>query len=133
MARTGKDLAVDLSQLVAIGRIDLPWLACIYAEMTHAIADSADDNSAFAAPGVAGTDQVAAAWTGLRDRLHNILGGTATALEAVSAAILHVVATYEAGDAQASKVLQDAWRNGPPQLLPTEQLPPGPPSDLKMR
>jgi hypothetical protein len=55
MARTGKDLAVDLSQLMVIGRIDLPWLACIYAEMTHAIADSADDNSAFAAPGFRGS------------------------------------------------------------------------------
>lgn len=132
MARTGNELAVDLSQLMAIGRIDLPWLACIYAEMNNAIADSSDDNGAFAAPG-GGTDQVAAGWTDLRDRLQNILGGTATALEAAGTEMLHVVTAYAASDAQAAEVLNRAWMNGPPQLLPTEQLPPGPPSDVKMR
>ena len=134
MSLKGSQLAADLSQLKLIGVVDLPTLAYIYAEMNNVVADTANDADAFAQPSSV-SNQVGPIWTAVRDRLQNILGNTATALDDAGRAVLHIVDAYAATDAEAAQALDKIWIDGPPEamLVPAELLPPGPPAPVKLR
>ena len=135
MAKTGWQLAADLSQLKVVATVDLPMLGFNYAELNRAVAGTAEqETEAFVQPiGSGGMDQVFGEWTSLRDQLQNILGRTANVLQATGQVLAHIVDVYAATDRDAARSLESVWRNGPPQLDPTEQVPPGPPPDVDLK
>jgi hypothetical protein len=136
MANTGGGFGADLSQLMAVGRLDLPSLAYIYARVNREVAATGDyDDKTFAPCPSTSVDRMRGPWTDLRDRLQDYLGRGALHLEAAGEAIVHVADTYAASDAATQAALRKAWAHGvppdfgrnPKDIRSPEPLPPAPP------
>jgi hypothetical protein len=127
MALTGTDLAVDLNQLMLLGRVDLPMLQFLYATLNSRMAGQ-PAGTAFTPPPKIGVDPVEPVWTALYDRLQNILGRAAESADQAGHGILHIAAVYEATDTQSAQTLRSLWASGLPTgyLLPDETPLPNP-------
>jgi hypothetical protein len=114
MALTGTELAVDLNELMFLGKVDLPVLQYTYAVLNNTMAGHTSGTAFTPAPKV-GSDPVGRPWNSLYNLLQNILGQTADALGEAGLGILHIEAVYEATDTQARDALKGLWAAGPPQ------------------
>jgi hypothetical protein len=121
MALKGTDLAVDLNELMLLGRVDLPMLQFLYATLNSRMAHQPVGTAFTPAPKV-GADPVGPVWTALYDRLQNILGRAAGSAAEAGQGILHIAAVYEATDTEAAQTLRSLWASGLPTgyLLPDE-------------
>ncbi len=103
MPDTGKELAVDLRELLMVARVYLPDVAEAYVSANRHVAGTAETNSYSY-----GTDQGAVHpyWTMLRDEFQRILATTADNLIDTAAALERVVNAYCATDAEAAAELK---------------------------
>jgi hypothetical protein len=108
--------AIKLSQLLAVGRLYLPYLADSYATMNNKVAATADyDASAFPPlPSTEPTNPVRGPWTELRDRLQNYLGQGSRNFTAAGESIVYIANTYAATDATTEHEVRQAWSGGAP-------------------
>lgn len=136
MPKTGQALAADLSQLYALGKVDLPELAYLYASLNNQVAaTSTAGNDAFGGgcvtDGIGGLQAAAyTSWAALRDVLQNALADTATGIEEAGQAIVAIADTYAATDAEAAASLWRVWQHGEPDAAKfndEQQLPTTPP------
>jgi hypothetical protein len=126
MAESGWKFAADLSDLRMVGAVDLPAMAFTFAALNNAVDKTeAGDSDGFAWQS-GGMSQAFGPWAELRDSLQNLLGQTSQNLEVAAQAVLQIVETYAATDAEAAASLNAAWNGGPPPLLDGEYAPPGP-------
>ncbi|MEV5704471.1 hypothetical protein [Actinoallomurus sp. NPDC052274] len=129
---------VELTHLLAAGKVTLPHLAWTYATLNNRVADTTGyDNTAFAScPATGGAqDQLRAPWTALRNRLQDVLGRSAKSFEAAGTAIVHIAAHYEAAEADAAAQVRKAWRGGAPDeviSIPADKVLPAPPPRVIM-
>lgn len=136
MPKVGPALAADLSELYALGRVDLPELAYLYARLNNDVAGTATVESvAFgggcAPDGIGGLQATAyTSWAALRDVLQNALADTATGAEDAGRAVVAIADAYAATDAEAAASLRAAWQHGEPAAATFDdesQLPTTPP------
>jgi hypothetical protein len=126
MAESGWKFAADLSDLRMVGAVDLPAMAFTFAALNNVVDKTeAADDAGFAWQS-GGMSQAFSPWAQLRDSLQNLLGQTSQNLETTAQAVLQIVETYAATDAEAAASLNAAWNGGPPPLLDGEYAPPGP-------
>jgi len=128
MALSGYQLAADLSELMAIGKVDLPALGATYAGLNHAVNTTTDhDIAAFSMPGGAGMSAAYQSWSDLRYEMRNIFGTTANNMQTAATVMIHVVEAYAASDQGAADSLHAAWKDGPPvnAVDKDEKIPPG--------
>jgi hypothetical protein len=92
MGLSGYQLGADLSELMIIGKVDLPALGATYAGLNHAVDGTADqDSTAFSMPGGGGMSLAYRGWSDLRYELRNIFGTTANNIQVAATVMIHVV------------------------------------------
>jgi hypothetical protein len=135
MAPHGWQLAVDLSELKVVGSVDLPAMAFTFAALNNLLdGTAAHDKAGFDSVSSGGFDQVYPQWSQLRNSLQNILGKTATNIEAAGTVVLHIVEAYRVSDGEARQSLDSVWKNGlPPSLQHGERPPPGAPPAVVLK
>jgi len=129
MAVNGQPLAADLERLLALGQVDLPQLAYIYARLNRDLAGTASGDMGAFSPGQAAKgdgDAIGAAyqsWAALRDMLQDALATAALRLEEAGLAIVSIAHTYLATDAEAAAALRALMPGGVPAADRVDDLP----------
>ena len=115
MTHPGSQFKLDVEQLMAAGKLDLPNLAFAYATLNNKVSQTNQyDSDAFSTCPSASTmnfDQVCGPWSELRATLQNLLGLSAQNFEAAGAAIVGIANTYAGSDAATKTELEDAWKD----------------------
>jgi hypothetical protein len=116
MAATGEVLKADLERLLALGQIDLPQLAYIYARLNHEVAGTVSgDTDAFSRShttrdGSAALGAMYQSFSGLRNMLQDALAATAVSVEEAGQAIVSIANTYAVTDGLSVAALTNAVR-----------------------
>lgn len=128
---SGDKLGADLSDLMAVAKLDLPDMADTFAVLNNTLGDhSADGNVLAPCPTTASLGPVGPSWLVLRDRLQDYLADAASKCEAAADAVTYIVNLYASTDATAAADLRAVWSGGLPADLGAYQgdhLPLAPP------
>lgn len=121
MASRNAYFAADLSNLMAIGALDLPGIADTYGNLIGKIDGTTDsDTKAFAAyPADAGdtgaaTNQVYSAWTELRGLALQALRDSKENCMHAADAVIQIVHIYAENDTESGRILNQVWAHGLP-------------------
>lgn len=124
MAKTGKELGVELSELWLCGRSYLPSAAQGIIKANGSVAGTGDDSGRFTrygsipgTPGMSGSvsGQVYPVWDRLRDEFQTVLAESAENLYATGDALVRVADSYASTDGAAAtemKRLQGRYETG---------------------